>query len=265
MLLHHDVLNAAPGARVLVMLHGILGQGNNLRGVARSFLASGGWTAVLMDLRAHGQSQAAPGNADTVQNCARDVEETLRSLGLEPYAIVGHSYGGKVALATNTKAQHVMTLDSAPGARPDARGSESTEEVILMLHRLKGPWPTRDAFVDEVMAAGQPKHLAQWLAMNVERRDDGQFHSRFDMKRIDALILDYLHVDLWSAVERKDRFTHLVVAERSRVYDHDDRVRAQTLETTGANVTLDLLEGSHWIHVDNAAGVLDVMKRRLTG
>lgn len=265
MVLHHDVLaDAAPGARVLVMLHGILGQGNNLRGIARAFIASGGWTAVLMDLRAHGQSQGAPGNADTVANCARDVEETLRSLGLEADSIVGHSYGGKVALATNTSARHIMTLDSAPGARPDARGSESTEEVILMLHRLKGPWPTRDAFVDEVMAAGQPKHLAQWLAMNVERRDDGAFHSRFDMKRIDALILDYLNVDLWSAVERKDRLTHLVVAERSRVYDHDDRVRAQTLETTGANTTLDLLEGTHWIHVDNPNGVVDVMRRRLT-
>ncbi|MFT3713828.1 MAG: alpha/beta hydrolase [Archangium sp.] len=265
MKLHHELLSKPGAERVLVMLHGILGQGGNLRGLARQFIeAQSGWSAVLMDLRAHGSSQDAPGNADTVANAAADVTETLAALGLKPHAIVGHSFGGKVALALD--APHVMTLDSAPGARPDARGSESTAEVLQMLTSFKtGPWPTRDAYVEAVMQAGQSKMVAQWLAMNLDRRDDGMWF-RLPMPRILTLIADYLNLDLWSAVEqpKPGRQYHLVVGTSSTVYDRDDILRAQELETNSqGRVTVDLLDAGHWIHVEAAAEVLATMQRRL--
>lgn len=263
MRLHNEVLKPG-GDRTLVMLHGILGQGGNLRGLARQFIeAQPGWSAVLMDLRAHGNSQFTPGSADTVQNAASDVVETLEALKLNPHAIVGHSFGGKVTLALD--APHLMTLDSAPGARPDARGSESTAEVLQLLTTLKtGPWPTREAYVDALLSAGQSKLVAQWLAMNLDRRDDG-LHFRLPMARIHALIADYLHLDLWSAVEHPKGRVHLVIGTRSGVYDHDDRVRAQQLELgSGGQVTVDLIDAGHWLHVEAAAEVLATMRARLT-
>ncbi|MFO0599688.1 MAG: alpha/beta hydrolase [Myxococcaceae bacterium] len=272
MKLHHEVLR--PGGRepssVLVMLHGILGSGGNLRGIARQVIEGrpDALGAVLIDLRAHGQSLAAPGNADTVANAARDVEETLRALCLPVHAVVGHSFGGKVALALEgLPVTHVMTLDSAPGPRPDARGSESTFAVLKLLHALDRPWATRDEFVAAAMQGGQPKPIAQWLAMNLQRGEgESAFRLRVDLKRIDTLIDDYLTVDLWPKLEHAlaagPKF-HLVIADRSRVYEHDDRVRAQGLESGGGPVTVDLLEGGHWIHVDNAAAVVEVMRRRL--
>jgi pimeloyl-ACP methyl ester carboxylesterase len=259
------------GDRVLVMLHGILGQGNNLRGLARQFIERhAGWTAVLLDLRAHGSSLAPPGDADTVAHAAADVRETLAHAGLAAHAVVGHSFGGKVALMlaeVGVAAPHIMTLDSGPGARPDARGSEATADVLRLLRELTrgGSWPTRDAFVDVVVRHGHAQMVAQWLAMNLERVDD-RFRFKLPMERIDALIDDYLQVDLWRVVERATSLArvHLVIATRSTVYDHDERVRAQGLETSsGGAVAVDLVDAGHWLHVENQAAVLEVMGRRL--
>lgn len=300
MKLKHELLRS-PGSEAssaVVMLHGILGSGGNLRGLARSFLSSpegAGRCVVLIDLRAHGGSLEAPGNEDTVKHAADDVVETLRALPVTPYAVVGHSFGGKVALALEgLPLAHVMTLDSAPGARTDARGSEKTMAVLEQVRALALPlaapadsnpssgaapvpavhglWASRDAFVDELVRGGQTRPLAQWLAMNLERTDAG-FRFKLDLGRIDALLSDYLHVDLWPVVERASHVVgpgprvHLVIALQSKVYEHDDRVRAQSLESesvAGApGVTVDLLDGSHWIHTDNPTGVVEVMRARL--
>ncbi len=274
MLLHHELLTA-PGAtpkRLVVFLHGILGTGANLRSHAKRLISTQPETgALLMDLRAHGQSLGVEG-ADTLENAAADVAQTSRSLSLPVEAVVGHSFGGKVALAIaaqHPELKHVVTLDSAPGPRLDARGSETTVRVVTMLRELRGPWAKRDDFVADVEAHGQSKGLAQWLGMNLERREHG-FVFTLELNRVDALLDDYFRVDLWPLVERAakektgPRF-HLVIGTKSKVYEHADRVRAQALESeSDGYVTVDLLDAGHWIHVDAAQGVAEVLQRRLT-
>jgi pimeloyl-ACP methyl ester carboxylesterase len=272
MKLNHETFSA-PGAtptEAVVFLHGILGSGGNLRSHARRFVAGAPrFLAVLMDLRAHGESQGAEG-PDTVVQAARDVAETARAVGLPVTAVVGHSFGGKVALALPAELptlRHVLTLDSAPGPRHDARGSEATVLVLSMLGDVRGPWPTRDAFVDEVVRRGQSKMLAQWLAMNLARTDAG-FVVRLDLSRIEALLDDYFALDLWPVVEASAHgqgpAVHLVIGTRSKVYEHDDRVRAQGLESSsGGRVTVDLLDAGHWVHVEAGEGVAQVLAARL--
>lgn len=273
MLLNHELV-VAPGAepeRLIVFLHGILGTGANLRSHAKRLVStqpdSG---ALLMDLRGHGQSLGVEG-ADTVENAAADVAQTARTQPLPVEAVVGHSFGGKVALAfaaQHRDLKHVVTLDSAPGPRVDARGSETTVKVVDMLRELRGPWAKRDDFVADVEAHGLSKGLAQWLGMNLDRRAHG-FEFALELSRVDALLDDYFRVDLWPLVERAanektgPRF-HLVIGMKSKVYEHDDRLRAQALESkSDGYVTVDLLDAGHWIHVDDAQGVAAVLQQRL--
>ena len=55
-------------------------------------------------------------------------------------AVLGHSFGGKVALhyaeARGQALTHAFFLDSMPGMRRDAHGSETTIDVIEILGRL---------------------------------------------------------------------------------------------------------------------------------
>jgi pimeloyl-ACP methyl ester carboxylesterase len=269
MLLAHEVVTA-PGAtptRAIAFLHGILGTGANLRAHARRFVqARPDWLALLVDLRAHGGSQGRDG-ADTLEHAAHDVVQTTVAVPVPLEAVVGHSFGGKVALQLALAAPtlgHVVTLDSAPGARVDAHGSESTLAVLTLLDGLRGQgWPSREAFVRALEAAGQSKGLSQWLAMNVTRTDSG-YAFGLDLARIHALLDDYFAVDLWSVVEHSAAQVHLVIGERSTVYSNEERARAAQLELERhGQVTVDVLNAGHWVHVDDPEGVARVLLARL--
>ena len=94
-------------------------------------------------------------------------------------------------------------------------------------------------------------------AGSVEREND---HVRFslDLNEVRALILDYFARDLWPMVEHPPSGVnvHLVIADRSDSYSPADRVRALRIAASNSQVTVDVLPGGHWLHVDNAAGVL---------
>ena len=83
----------------LVMLHGIYGRGRNWQAVARAVVAARPDVACwLVDLPHHGAS--GPGrHGDTVHGLAQDVLDWAGVAGVKPRVVLGHSYGGKVALA----------------------------------------------------------------------------------------------------------------------------------------------------------------------
>src|SRR5688500_14551425 len=86
-------------AKHLVMLHGIYGRGRNWQAVARALAAARpDYVCWLVDLPHHGDS-ASGAHGNSVAGLAADVHDWLASRRITPHAILGHSYGGKVALA----------------------------------------------------------------------------------------------------------------------------------------------------------------------
>jgi pimeloyl-ACP methyl ester carboxylesterase len=159
-----------------------------------------------------------------------------------------------------------MTLDSAPGPRHDARGSETTAGVIALLDALPGPWNLREDFIRDVERSGIPgvtNGLAQWLAMNLARVDGG-LRFRLSMPRIHSLLESYLAADLWPVLEALRSRFDLVIGARSLVYGPEDRARAEALEASSkGRVSVDLLDAGHWVHVDDPEGLARVLARRL--
>ncbi|MDO9502084.1 alpha/beta fold hydrolase [Falsiroseomonas sp.] len=80
----------------VVLLHGLLGAGQNF-GAVQKALAADGFRVLALDLRNHGASPHADGMA--YADMAADVAETLQAEGAWPAIIIGHSMGGKVAMA----------------------------------------------------------------------------------------------------------------------------------------------------------------------
>ncbi len=265
--LESDTIDAPGAEQVAVFLHGILGSGQNLRTLARRFVtARPGWSAWLVDLRGHGSSpKRSP--EPSLAAAARDVLDLTRSSALPIGAIIGHSFGGKVALEMVRQGlvpDHVVVLDSIPGPRLDARGSESTLEVIEMLERLPETFASREEFVAAVVAAGQARPLAQWLAISLERAPSGYGFGP-DLGEIRALLTSYFEADLWPVIESPPERSriHLVIGDRSPVWSAEDRARALALATE--RVTVDVLPAGHWIHVEDPEGVLRVMLQRTAG
>ena len=246
-------------AKAFVFLHGILGRGANWRSLARRFVqACPVYRALLVDLRRHGASVDVPG-PDTVAAAAAD----LRALPGPIAGLLGHSFGGKVALQyARTKAvEELWLVDSNPGARPDRRGSETIGEVLGALRRAPRRVRTRDEFVRALTPHGLDLGVARWLAMSLRREDDG-FAYPVDLDTIEALLDDYFSVDLWPALEEVRGDVHLVVATRSAVFGPEDRRRAHALAARRANVFVHEIDAGHWVHAEAPDVLLSLMIER---
>src|SRR5688500_14742418 len=140
----------APGAtpaRSVLFLHGILGRGSNWRSFAKRLVAERpAWAAVLVDPREHGGSRGME-PPHTVAQAAADLDPLAARLaedGMPVRLVIGHSFGGKVALdwAGGEMREHdTMVVDSTPGARPDHRGSEGTVAAVALLGEIGAGGP----------------------------------------------------------------------------------------------------------------------------
>jgi pimeloyl-ACP methyl ester carboxylesterase len=113
MILH--TIDSGAGAPV-ALLHGLFGRAQNLGSVARRLAPA--MRVISIDLRNHGASPHAPGMDYETQ--AADVIETLAALHALPAALLGHSMGGKTAMAAALMAPHnvgrLVVADIAPVA-----------------------------------------------------------------------------------------------------------------------------------------------------
>ena len=268
--LPHHALVAAEGAkpaRWMLVLHGILGSGGNFRSFARRLAtALPAWGFALVDLRMHGLSQGAP-PPHGVAAAAADLARLEAHLGLSIAGVIGHSFGGKVALAYADSRPHdlaeLWVLDASPGPRRDRRGT--TESVVAMLRSLPDPLPSRERFLELVQERGFSRDIADWLAMNV-RRDGDAFRFRLDLGAIEALVDDYFALDLWPALDRPlARAMHVVVAGRSDAFDAADRARLTAIAAKNPALHAHLIEGAgHWVHVDAPDALFSLITREIS-
>jgi esterase len=260
-----DRIEGARSARTMVFLHGILGRGINLRSIARRFVeARPDWTALLPDLRGHGRSPKATPHP-SLTAAAEDVVQLAVNAPQPVAAIAAHSFGGKVALEAARigefrSLEHVVIIDSMPGIREPVRSRDSPLAVIETIESLPRTFPSKAHFIDALVAAGKTRAVAQWLAQSLEN-DGDQVRFGLDLPEVRQLILDYFDRDLWPVVENPPGHAdvHLVIGDRSDSYAPADRERAARVAETNARVTVDVLPAGHWVHVDDADGLLRLL------
>lgn len=270
---HHAVVTA-PGAapsRCMLVLHGIFGSGGNFRTFARALAAAcPDWAFVLVDLRAHGLSTELP-PPHTLAAAADDLVRLRDTLTLPVRGVMGHSFGGKVALAFAERKRGELdalwVLDSTPSARPAGMENVGAAKVLAMLESLPRELPSRERFLELVTSHGVSRAEADWLAMNV-RRDGDAFRFRLDLSAIRALLVDYFAEDLWRVVEAPDgrRRAGFVIGGRSNTVSLDDRARLLALAAKDPSLSVHVLPNAdHWVHVDDPEGLLGVLSAALCG
>ncbi|KAK2077984.1 hypothetical protein QBZ16_003852 [Prototheca wickerhamii] len=261
--LAHELLHGAAarfasahGARArpptAVLLHGILGSRRNLRPLAERLLAEHpGWRVLLVDLRCHGESsgalRGAPRPPHTVASAAGDVLRLLAHLRLFPEAIIGHSFGAKVAVE--------MAAQFAKNVAARARaGGAAAARLPHAVQRLA--------------AQGFSAPVAAWAATNLRPRSASDPRGPL----VWACDLEGIR-ELYSSFERCDQRAfacadagaggaphglrlHYVRAERSAFgWAGEDLGR---LRRAGHAVHF-LPRAGHWVHTDNPAGLAALM------
>jgi esterase len=247
--------------RWLLVLHGIFGAGRNWGTVARRLADTRPeWGAVLVDLRMHGQSRGFSG-PHTIAASAADVDRLVEHLDLHAAAVLGHSFGGKVAL---TYARHhgeelrqVWVVDSTPAVREP---SGSAWEMIETVRALPAEFASRAEAVEALVAHGCSQAVAQWMAINLQP-DDGRYRWRIDFAAMEEMLRDFFRTDLWNVVEDPPAGVevHLVKATQSDTLDRESAARVESIARANPRVHLHLLEGGHWLNTDNPEGVLQLL------
>lgn len=118
MRLHYRLQGQGPA---IVLLHGLFGSLDNLGGLARDLQRD--YTVLSPDLRNHGRSPHCAEMYYTLM--AHDLLALLQTLSLPPVIVLGHSMGGKVAMAMALLApqqiKQLVVLDIAPVAYAQQR------------------------------------------------------------------------------------------------------------------------------------------------
>jgi pimeloyl-ACP methyl ester carboxylesterase len=266
--LHHRWVEPKGASKLAFVLHGALGSGQNFsRFIQKLAAVRPEYRYALVDLRHHGQSTGAP-PPDTLAACANDLVELSQGLGASPQVVIGHSFGGKVAIEYARQGASGLTqawvLDSVPGAQEATEGSEITR-VISAVRAVPVPAASRRDVVEHlVQKSGLSGGLAEWMATNL-KREGQQYTWMFDIDGIEALMADYFRMDLWDFLEapRESPEIQLVVAERSDRWTPELRARARALPPATRVTYRELPNAGHWVHVDNSEGLLAMMREHM--
>jgi pimeloyl-ACP methyl ester carboxylesterase len=249
------------GARPLVALHGFLGRGRNLTTLAKRLCARDpSLRVVLPDLTGHGDSPALPEPAD-LDTLAGDVLALARELDLpRPFRMIGHSLGGRVALAAALgdpgAVADVTLLDIGPS--PIVVPGTDSVRLLDVLQTAPREAASRAPFREHLRAAGVSDALAEWQMLNVTS-EGGVYRWRIDPAALKRLHPRVNAADLWRAVEGPRGYAVRCVRGGASRYVSD--AEAARLEAAGA--TVDTLPGvGHFVHVDGLDALMAALAKR---
>jgi pimeloyl-ACP methyl ester carboxylesterase len=238
MRLHVQRLGAG---RPLACLHGFLGSGDNLWPLAEHLKA--GHESLLLDLRGHGRSPH--GRPYTLEGMADDVAETLQAEGVSSADVVGHSLGGKVAMALALRhprlVDRLVIVDiSMAQAKPyfDALLDAMEAVPVASLSR-------RDEAEPYLRVAEPVLETRRFLLKNLVPAESGGFQWRFDLHGLrqdhPRVLAQVLSAPPWPGPAL------LIHGDKSELVSPEGI--ALTREHFPALQVL-TLPGGHWIHVD---------------
>jgi esterase len=252
-------------SRTIVMLHGIYGRGRNWLGIARALVAARPeYACWLVDLPHHGESRAGS-HGDGVLGFAADLHDWVATRGVTPDAILGHSYGGKVALAfaaqqraaprPSSRPLQVWVIDSTPETKAPSGSAWGMLEIVRRLPRRVA---TREEAITAIVEGGYPLGVARWMSTNLVR-DNGAFTWRIDFDVMERLLQDFFRTDLWPVVEAPPPGVelHFLKASESNALSPEGVKRL--MAATGPRVHLHHRPGGHWIHAESPETVTQLL------
>ena len=229
-----------PANPPLVILHGLFGSGTNWRSIARAF--SRDFHVTCLDLRNHGNS-AWTETMDYV-SMAEDVAETLDREGIRLPIVLGHSMGGKTAMALAQLGLmplgSLVIADIAP-----VPYSHDHDEFIAAMESVDLASVTRRVDAEQQLSRDiADPGIRQFLLQNLVRRD-GDFHWRINLPAIRRSMPALLG---WNLAAVTDTRTLFVYGENSSYMTGSGRAAIDRCYTRAE--TTPIPDAGHWLHVE---------------
>ena len=231
--------------RPIIILHGMLGCGRNWASIAKMISAQG-WRAITIDLRNHGDSP----HSDRMDYnlLAQDIEEVIGSLNIEKPIVLGHSMGGKVAMALALRKPHsvggLIIVDIAP-----RQYQKSNEYFIKKMLALNLKAVKNRSHADKLLAEQiQDPVTRSFLLQNLYAGEEGylwRLNLRGILENISAL-MDF-------PFEKDNTFggsALCIAGGNSEYFEETDK---ELFREFFPKVRMVTIKGAgHWVHADSS-------------
>jgi pimeloyl-ACP methyl ester carboxylesterase len=238
------------GKAPLLLLHGLLGSGRNWQTAGAGLAeAADGRNVWALDMRNHGKS---PWNdVMTYDAMVADVLCWLDAQGMAAVDLMGHSMGGKVAMALACRhperVRRLVVVDIAPkGYLSHGHRAEFAAMNELRLSELQSRGEAELKMEGRVPDWGMRK----FLTTNLERGEDGAWRWAVNLPVLTSALPE-LEANPLGAVEGYQGLVLLVRGGRSRyvtdedvgkINDHFPSARVETITTAGHNPHMETRE-----------------------
>ncbi|MCG9631587.1 alpha/beta fold hydrolase [Vibrio sp. Isolate30] len=238
----------------IVLIHGLFGNLDNLGLLARDLKID--HQVLSIDLRNHGVSP----HSDThdYRSMAGDVAQLLMSLNISNPTVIGHSMGGKVAMALTelVEINKLIVLDMAPVAYTQSRH----DNVLAGLNAVIQEQPTSRSEALQVLARHiEIDGVRQFLTKSLYKNEQGIMVWRFNVASLEA---NYANIIGWEPIEKTSVKTllikggdsdYLMPEHQSVVQQQFSNVKAHVIANTG-----------HWLHAEKPKEVLRAIRKFLS-
>ncbi|MGF1687633.1 alpha/beta fold hydrolase [Photobacterium japonica] len=226
----------------IVLIHGLFGSADNLGLLARSLKDN--YKVISVDLRNHGRSPHS--ETFSYQAMAQDVLQVIDHLDLPRFSLIGHSMGGKVAMALTALAapriRHLLVLDIAPVAYHEHRH----ENVFAGLQAVNQHSVNKRSEADQYLAQHvMDPGVRQFLLKSFTKMPEGHYAWRFN---VEGLIANYATIMGWPEIPAFHGNTlfmkgqlsdYLLPAHRKAIQRQFPTAKAHQVANTG-----------HWLHAE---------------
>ena len=240
---------ALGAGRPVVILHGLFGAGCNWTPIAQSLATH--YRVYLPDARNHGASPWS--ESMTYPEMALDVKALIESEHLEQPFVVGHSMGGKTAMALALENPQLISGLAVIDIAPERYAEQFPSYVSAMRSLSVAAAATQRQIQDLLASSLHPGASEEFLQQNLRRYND-----RFDW-RVNLMATVRCMRDLCTFPEplQHQRYDGLALFLAGADSDY---VRPESMETIlnlfPAVQVERIPDAGHWVHVDQPQALL---------
>ena len=240
----------------LVILHGLFGSSGNWRGIARELAVT--HSVFSVDLRNHGASPWAD-SMDYVE-MADDVLQLIERLGLDRPTVMGHSMGGKTAMALALRhprrVGRLIVVDIAPVPYADTLTpfAEAMRSVDVVAAASRAEVQRR------LQLSVADRGVVPFLMQNLVTRND-HFDWRLNLMGISAAMPQLC---TFTSVLLGARFTGPLKVIAGASSDYVAQRDGASFRPMFSDIEVDVIDNAgHWVHADQPAAFLASVRQAL--
>lgn len=240
----------------VVILHGLFGSARNWRSIAKQLADN--YQVFVVDLRNHGES----GHADSMyyMEMVEDIRQFLHDRQLDKISLIGHSLGGKTAMAFALEYQEMLDkliiLDIAPIQYHNDFGQLVDAMLALDLTTISSRNQANDVLKTDINDGG----VRLFLLQNLFRDAEG-FQWRINLPAIKAALPDISAFPTFTWSSQHSGPTLFLGGDRSDYIlpKYYNEIKSFFPAARIASIT----DADHWLHADQPEAVLDEIRRFL--